>query len=104
MEYDTQCATLYISGSPGTGKTALVNSVLRDLESEVELQVISINCMALANLDELWDRLLEELEDGKQTRGRGKKPRSCEAVRKALSEMQSKWYTRISKSTTSTFY
>ncbi|KIM78909.1 hypothetical protein PILCRDRAFT_38396, partial [Piloderma croceum F 1598] len=53
--------TLYISGSPGTGKTALVNSVLRPYSNDSNLRIISINCMALNNLDELWDRIVEEL-------------------------------------------
>ncbi|KAG2150816.1 P-loop containing nucleoside triphosphate hydrolase protein [Suillus clintonianus] len=56
--------SLYISGTPGTGKTALVNSVLRSLEQSegsYDLRVISINCMAFNGLDALWDRLYEEL-------------------------------------------
>lgn len=84
--------TLYISGSPGTGKTALVNSVLRDLESEPGLKVVSVNCMALNNVDALWDHLLDELMDGKKVKGWGKKPRGREAVLKALSEIRhSRW-------------
>jgi cell division control protein 6 len=76
--------TLYISGSPGTGKTALVNSVLCEFQSDV----VSINCMALNSVDELWDRMVEEL-DGKK--GRGKKAKGREAVLKALGELDGKW-------------
>lgn len=94
-EADDTPRTLYISGSPGTGKTALVNSVLRDLEEadESRLRVVSVNCMALNNADELWDRLLEELSDGKKGKGRGKKSKGHEAVSKALADLDSQWYT-----------
>jgi cell division control protein 6 len=98
MEVDSTDAstmetTLYISGSPGTGKTALVNSVLRDLESGPDLKVVSVNCMALNNVDALWNHLLDELLDGKKVKGRGKKPKGREAVLKALSDMHhSRWY------------
>ncbi|KAF7361619.1 hypothetical protein MVEN_00505100 [Mycena venus] len=52
--------SLYISGSPGTGKTALVNAVLRTLDVN-QVKVITINCMALNSVDTLWERLVEEL-------------------------------------------
>ncbi|KAG2126975.1 P-loop containing nucleoside triphosphate hydrolase protein [Suillus bovinus] len=61
---DSAHTSLYISGTPGTGKTALVNSVLRSFqesEGTSDLRVVSINCMALNGLDALWDRLYEEL-------------------------------------------
>ena len=87
MEDDQIPKTLYISGSPGTGKTALVNSVLRDLEQESghsRLRVVAMNCMALNSVDELWDRLLEELVDTKKRKAREKKSKGLEAVIKVL--------------------
>ena len=53
---------LYISGSPGTGKSALVNSILTSSQcaSELEIRTIFLNCMAFRNVDVLWDRLAEE--------------------------------------------
>ncbi|KAF8441350.1 P-loop containing nucleoside triphosphate hydrolase protein [Boletus edulis BED1] len=54
-------ASLFISGSPGTGKTALVNSVLAGLECSQEFKVITVNCMALNNVDNLWDCLCENI-------------------------------------------
>lgn len=75
---------LYISGSPGTGKTALVNSVLSTLSPD---ELISINCMALTTLDELWVRLLEELGGGAK-KGREK----CrEAVLEVLTDLTGRW-------------
>ena len=87
--------TLYISGSPGTGKTALVNSVLRDLEQESghsRLRVVAMNCMALNSVDELWDRLLEELVDTKKRKAREKKSKGLEAVIKVLLKLDCQWY------------
>jgi cell division control protein 6 len=42
-------SVLYISGSPGIGKTALVYSILRTLD--VTVRVVSINCMALDSVN-----------------------------------------------------
>ncbi len=47
-------STLYVSGSPGTGKTALVNAVLAAMEAKLQAKgtrVLSVNCMALAGVD-----------------------------------------------------
>ena len=76
------------------GKTALVNSVLEELEAEVH--VIIVNCMALNNVDELWNRLLEELQvESKAGKGRGKKSPSKakgrDAVLKALTQLKTQW-------------
>ena len=95
MEDDQVPKTLYISGSPGTGKTALVNSVLRDLEHESgqsRLRVVAMNCMALNSLDEFWDRLLEELVGRKKRKARKKKSKGLEAVICTLLELDCRWY------------
>lgn len=76
--------TLYISGSPGTGKTALVNSVLCGLD----VNVISINCMTLNNIDALWERLLDELDLRKRNKTRSKKIGGKAAVEKLLSTLE----------------
>lgn len=62
---DVPESVLYISGSPGTGKTALVNSIIEnaDLKSRSGLKVVFLNCMAIADMDTLWRRLAEELGD-----------------------------------------
>ncbi|KAF8627835.1 hypothetical protein AX15_004252 [Amanita polypyramis BW_CC] len=81
---------LYISGSPGTGKTALLNSVLQTLNSDL-CNVISINCMILNGVDALWKKLFDDLvstyvELGKILRLRKLKGRGAvEAVLAALS-------------------
>ncbi|KAK7005793.1 AAA domain-containing protein, partial [Favolaschia claudopus] len=79
----SELGSLYISGSPGTGKTALVNSILRGIDLG-NAKVISINCMALNSVDALWERLVEELNPAadkkRKTAGRPKKLQGREAV------------------------
>jgi cell division control protein 6 len=89
---DEQSTSLYISGSPGSGKTALVNSILRSLNTDAK--VIFINCMALNSVEALWDRLLEELQDGSKRKaaGKPKKTKVRDAVEALLSNSQTKWY------------
>ncbi|KAG5730870.1 Cell division control protein 6 like protein [Termitomyces sp. T112] len=80
---DATC--LYISGSPGTGKTALVNSVLQDINPDAK--VVFINCMALESVEILWERLIEELDVGRKPKsaGRSKKAKGRDAVEVLLS-------------------
>jgi cell division control protein 6 len=68
-----------------------VNSILRSLETDAK--IIFINCMALNSADALWERLLEELQDGpkRKTAGRAKKTRPRDAIEALLSNGQSKW-------------
>ncbi|KAJ3800095.1 P-loop containing nucleoside triphosphate hydrolase protein [Lentinula aff. detonsa] len=59
--------SLYISGSPGSGKTALVTSVLHSFTEELtDVTMITVNCMALADVDSLWRRILDELNTSKK--------------------------------------
>ncbi|KAG6918057.1 hypothetical protein DXG01_016713 [Tephrocybe rancida] len=82
--------SLYISGSPGTGKTALVNSVLREITTDAK--VVFINCVALNSVESLWERLIEEFNNGRRTKsiGRAKKTKGRDAVEALLSRQQSK--------------
>ncbi|KAJ6594225.1 P-loop containing nucleoside triphosphate hydrolase protein [Mycena capillaripes] len=85
--------SLYISGSPGTGKTALVNSVLRTLDVN-HVKVVTINCMALNSVDVLWERLIEELgataEKKRKTAGRPKKLQGRDMVDALLTVLPTK--------------
>lgn len=89
---DEPSTSLYISGTPGTGKTALVNDIIRSIS--IDAKVISINCMALNSVEALWDRLVEELEDGKKRKivGRVKKVKGRDAVESILSKHHTKWF------------
>ncbi|KAF9567698.1 AAA ATPase [Mortierella alpina] len=58
--------SLYISGQPGTGKTALLKEVMKDMESEMEdaphdIKVITINCMTIKDPRLVYQKILEAL-------------------------------------------
>lgn len=85
---------LYISGSPGTGKTALLNSVLQTLDRD-QCNIVSINCMSLKGADALWQKLYDDLISAgaelDQT-VRLKKLKGREAVEAALGAISKKWF------------
>ncbi|TFK44215.1 P-loop containing nucleoside triphosphate hydrolase protein [Crucibulum laeve] len=87
---EASITSLYISGTPGTGKTALVNSIIRALGSD--LKVITINCMALKSVDALWERLIEEFEIApkRKVAGKAKKVKGREAVEALLASLRTK--------------
>ncbi|KAK9456276.1 P-loop containing nucleoside triphosphate hydrolase protein [Dipodascopsis uninucleata] len=63
--------SLYISGPPGTGKSALVKEVLEDINSEYKnrIKTVSVNCMAIKKpsfvFRSIWSEFLweEEMND-----------------------------------------
>ncbi|KAG8878813.1 AAA ATPase [Tulasnella sp. 332] len=57
-------SSLYISGSPGTGKTALVTDILQKLQDRKDLRsytVVYVNCMGLSDVKTVWERVWEAL-------------------------------------------
>ncbi|MES1903220.1 MAG: Origin recognition complex, subunit 1, partial [Paramarteilia canceri] len=59
-------ATVYISGVPGTGKTATVNSVLSYMKNQSSLkglfEDLFINAMSLSNPKQLYEFLAEKIK------------------------------------------
>ncbi|KAM6452795.1 cell division control protein 6 homolog isoform 1-T1 [Liasis olivaceus] len=54
--------SLYISGAPGTGKTACLNRALLDLKAELTgSQITVLNCMALRTSQAVFPAIAEEL-------------------------------------------
>ena len=96
---DSDTSVLYISGSPGTGKTALVNAVLGEMKEQLtaaQASVITINCMAVNDVDALYNKLVEDLSkesiDGKRgARGRKAKETSLRAINRLLGNQNAKW-------------
>ncbi|KAF8629137.1 hypothetical protein AX17_005723 [Amanita inopinata Kibby_2008] len=80
---------MYISGSPGTGKTALLSSVI-PLFASGSCIIIHINCMSLKNIDTLWERLLEELASHRSSNGKSTKLKGRSAVEAALASLTTK--------------
>ena len=56
-----QC--LYVSGPPGTGKSALVTEVCRDLRGTPHVRVAHINCMIVKSPRDIYGKLIMELTD-----------------------------------------
>lgn len=93
IEQDETETSLYISGSPGTGKTALVNSILRLADIDASgIKIVSINCMALTSVDALWERLVEEFDGSKRKLAvKSKKAKGKEAAMALLATLNTKW-------------
>lgn len=53
--------SLYVSGPPGTGKSALVNEVCEDLRGPENVKTAYINCMSVKNTQDIYGKLLEDL-------------------------------------------
>ncbi|KAF2750037.1 cell division control protein Cdc6 [Sporormia fimetaria CBS 119925] len=53
---------IYISGPPGTGKSAFVSDICRELPSD-SLKTAYVNCMSVKNAADLFRTLLEEFVD-----------------------------------------
>ena len=61
-----KAGSLYISGQPGTGKTALLKEVMRDMEAEMQaadhgIKTIMINCMTIKDPRFVYAKMLEEM-------------------------------------------
>ncbi|RAR05971.1 cell division control protein Cdc6 [Stemphylium lycopersici] len=54
---------IYVSGPPGTGKSAFVNHVCRTVSSEDSVRTGYINCMSVKNAVDLYRTLLDEFVD-----------------------------------------
>ena len=54
---------IYISGPPGTGKSALVNEVCSELHGREDVRTAYINCMSVKNPNDIYGKLIEDLCD-----------------------------------------
>uniref|UniRef100_UPI003AACFADD cell division control protein 6 homolog isoform X1 n=1 Tax=Centroberyx gerrardi TaxID=166262 RepID=UPI003AACFADD len=55
-------ASLYISGAPGTGKTACLNCVLQEMKDELQpVQTVLVNCMSLRSSQAIFPLLADRL-------------------------------------------
>ncbi|KAK5827947.1 P-loop containing nucleoside triphosphate hydrolase protein [Linnemannia elongata] len=61
-----KAGSLYISGQPGTGKTALLKEMIRDMQPAIEkapfaIKVLTINCMTVKDPKLVYHKMLVEL-------------------------------------------
>ncbi|KAF1929856.1 cell division control protein Cdc6 [Didymella exigua CBS 183.55] len=54
---------IYVSGPPGTGKSAFVNNVCRAVATDASVKTGYINCMSVKNAVDMYRVLLEEFMD-----------------------------------------
>lgn len=52
---------MYVSGPPGTGKSALVQESLQECDSEEGVRIAGVNCVALRTATQLYEKLLNDL-------------------------------------------
>lgn len=54
--------SLYISGAPGTGKTAVLSYTMKKLKEEASNPVVYINCMSMRNSQAVYNKILSQLK------------------------------------------
>ena len=54
---------LYISGPPGTGKSALAHEVCREFEGQDAIKSLYINCMSIKSAKDVYGKLLESFSN-----------------------------------------
>ncbi|KAM4583838.1 cell division control protein 6 homolog [Odontesthes bonariensis] len=58
-----RAGSLYISGAPGTGKTACLNCVLQEMRAELSsVQTVTVNCMSLRSSHAIFPLLADKLK------------------------------------------
>lgn len=55
-------ASMYISGPPGTGKTATLSSVIKDCKLGRSVKIVYINCTEVKNANAIYGNIIDELE------------------------------------------
>lgn len=53
--------TLYVSGPPGTGKTASLSKILKEPEIESQFKEVYVNCTAIKSSGSIYSRIIKEL-------------------------------------------
>uniref|UniRef100_K7ED41 Cell division control protein n=2 Tax=Ornithorhynchus anatinus TaxID=9258 RepID=K7ED41_ORNAN len=78
-----RAGSLYVSGAPGTGKTACLTRILQDLKGELSgTKVIVLNCMSLRSSQAVFPAIARELfQEG------ASKPAGRDVVRKLEKQM-----------------
>ncbi|KAG0292576.1 AAA ATPase [Dissophora globulifera] len=84
-----QPGSMYISGQPGTGKTALLKEILKDLEPQMmtmkevrkqDVKIVLVNCMTVKEPRQIYQRLLNELSPATAAAGGKDAVKALEAV------------------------
>ncbi|XP_055686006.1 cell division control protein 6 homolog [Lutzomyia longipalpis] len=84
---DRKSVSLYISGPPGTGKTASLTKILSDPEMSKAFKKIYVNCTSIASIGAVYKKISAEL--GAKGAPRSEKD-SLQAIEDALVRMKDK--------------
>ncbi|MCJ1431718.1 AAA ATPase [Xylographa pallens] len=60
---------MYVSGPPGTGKSALVSEVCGGLDIADDVRMAYINCMSVKSSEDIAEKLIQDLEGDKTVSG-----------------------------------
>nr|XP_048306722.1 cell division control protein 6 homolog isoform X2 [Myodes glareolus] len=67
-----KAGSLYLSGAPGTGKTACLSRILQDLKEVEDFETIMLNCMSLRSAQAVFPAIAREIGQEKICRPAGK--------------------------------
>ncbi|XP_055476217.1 cell division control protein 6 homolog [Psammomys obesus] len=68
-----KAGSLYLSGAPGTGKTACLSRILQDFKKEVKgFRTVMLNCMSLRNAQAVFPAIAQEIGQEEVCRPAGK--------------------------------
>ncbi|XP_019661199.1 cell division control protein 6 homolog isoform X2 [Ailuropoda melanoleuca] len=68
-----KAGSLYLSGAPGTGKTACLSRILQDLKKELKgFKTIMLNCMSLRSAQAVFPAIAQEIYQEEVSRPAGK--------------------------------
>ncbi|KAJ8132562.1 hypothetical protein O1611_g1069 [Lasiodiplodia mahajangana] len=59
----TPSGCVYVSGPPGTGKSAMVNEVTQALVHSTSIKKAYVNCMSIKSSRDLYETILEQISD-----------------------------------------
>ncbi|XP_032135652.1 cell division control protein 6 homolog isoform X2 [Sapajus apella] len=70
---EKKAGSLYLSGAPGTGKTACLSRILQDLKKELKgFKTIMLNCMSLRSAQAVFPAIAQEICQEEVSRPAGK--------------------------------
>ncbi|XP_036612943.1 cell division control protein 6 homolog [Trichosurus vulpecula] len=68
-----KAGSLYVSGAPGTGKTACLNRILQDLQEELkDIKIVMLNCMSLRTSQAVFPAIAQEICQERVSKSSGK--------------------------------
>ncbi|XP_031822084.1 cell division control protein 6 homolog isoform X1 [Sarcophilus harrisii] len=68
-----KAGSLYVSGAPGTGKTACLSRILQDVKEELkDIKIVMLNCMSLRTSQAVFPAIAQEICQERVSKSSGK--------------------------------